>query len=172
MYSLWHFNLWVIDSIACRTVIFQFIAFSSSLSNPNSFSSQPQSVSSNHEHFLDCLHYRARFTQLRQRSLKAQEGTLPSLGKVERTYCVLHPWHHLSCSQQPCSADTTTISILGYSRGVPCTGFGVSEPRSGFVTHTLTMKPWASYLTSLRLGFLISRKKGIIMPGLEGCWED
>lgn len=148
-------------------MIFQFIAFSSSLSNLNSFSSWPQPVSSNHEQFLDCLHYGARFTKLRQRSLKAQEGTLPSLGEVDRTYCVLHPSHHLSCSQQPCNTDTMTISIQGYSRG-----FGVSEPRSGFVTHTLIMKPWASYLTSLRLGFLISRMKGIIMPAIEGCWED
>ena len=47
-------------------------------------------------------------------------------------------------------------------------GFGVSEPRSGVVTHVFTVRPWASYFSPLRLGFLISKIKGtIIMPALE-----
>lgn len=166
VYSLWHFNLWVIDSIACRAVIFLFIAFSSSLSNLDSSSSQLQPVSSNHELFLDSPHSGARFfPRLRQGSLKPQQDTLPSLGKVERAYCVLctfklpktwQCWHH-------------NDHHLGCSRGV---GFGVGEPRSGFVT-TRSLKSRASYLTPLRLSFLISKMKvTIITPAWEGCWED
>lgn len=134
VYSLWHFSLWVIYSIACKAVIFQFIAFSFSLSNLNSFSSRLQSVSSNHE--LDGVHHRARsLTQARKPEASAKRIAFP--GEVEKPYHVLHQSHHPSCQQQPCNADIVTISIVGGSRRVPGMSFGAREPRSGFChSHT------------------------------------
>ena len=59
VYSLWHFNLWVIDSIAYGARPFPFIDFSSSLSDMESTSCWLHSPSSHQELFLDNAHHHA-----------------------------------------------------------------------------------------------------------------
>lgn len=84
IYSLWHFNLWVIDSIAFGARPFPFIDFSPSLSDLESTSCWLHSPSSHQELCLDNVHHHANQVLHKQGGLKAQEGTWHSL-KGEKT---------------------------------------------------------------------------------------
>lgn len=84
VYSLWHFNLGVIDSIAFRARPFPFIDFSPSLSDLKSTSCWLHSPSSHQELCLDNAHHHANKVLHKQGGLKAQEGTWHSF-KGERT---------------------------------------------------------------------------------------
>lgn len=154
MYSLWHFNLWVIDSIACRAVIFQFIAFSSSLSNLDSSFARLQPVCSNQEVSGPSPFWSQVLYSTETRKFKALARHIAFLEESGEGLLGAPP----ITSQQPCSANTVAISTLGVAEGL-CLGFAGSEPSSDSVTHTFTVKPWDSYLTPLRLSFLISKMK-------------
>lgn len=173
MYSLWHFNLWVIDSIACGAVIFQFIAFSLLSSNLDSSSSRLQLVSSNYELFLDSPHSGAGyFTQLRRGSLKPQCSTLASLrrgGDQPHAPCSFcRVTFHAGDNMQGryCPGTTSALGLgrpgVGSVRGLPSWGASLWLHHSHIHCDTLS-----ELLASLRLRFFLSKR----MLALEGCLE-
>lgn len=172
MYSLWHFNLWVIHSIACRAVIFQFIAFSSSLLKPGflflsapACLQQPWTVSGQSPFWSQLLYS----TQARKpEAPEWHTALLGERGPTVSSICHVTFDAGDNCAGQIYHWDNLHSRVVqrGFTRGA-------LELVSPALVLSLTVTPWASSLTSLRLSFLISKTKGIKrMLGLEGLGED